>query len=509
MMLALALLEALAIFAVLFGAILAWDRPPAGDLLPGTLGPALAFGLGATLALYYGDAYDPRTAPTVGRFLERLPRCLLLTSIPLAASFLVFREARPAVLTTALVMPALLIGLRALFCGCVRGRRFAKRVLIVGTGPLAHRAVEAVESQGGGRYVIAGVAGDAEDMDEGLADYPHLGPLTNLEQIIESSAPDRIVVALEERRRRMPVPPLLEARLRGIVVEDGAELYERLTGKLAIEALTPSSLIFCRDFRPAPVALAAGRAMSVGAAAVGLVVFAPLFALIALVIRLDSPGPIFFVQQRVGWRGRRFPLVKFRTMFETSGPRSEWARDNDHRITRVGRWLRRFRLDELPQFVNILRGDMDLVGPRPHPATNFSLFVTVLRNSPECGEQIPYYSLRSMVRPGMTGWAQVRYRYANTLEEEIEKMRYDLFYVKHRSLWLDIRILADTVRTVLGGHDVEDADARRGPAASPRTGAERAGARRPDVDLRRPISAIAPRAEAMARASRAGSRTRR
>ena len=127
------------------------------------------------------------------------------------------------------------------------------------------------------------------------------------------------------------------------------------------------------------------------------------------------------------------------------------------RITRVGLWLRRFRLDELPQFVNVLRGDMDLVGPRPHPFSNFSLFVTVLRNSPECGEQIPYYSIRSMARPGITGWAQVRYRYANNLEEEIEKMRYDLYYVKHRSLWLDLRILADTVKTVLGGRESLDA----------------------------------------------------
>jgi lipopolysaccharide/colanic/teichoic acid biosynthesis glycosyltransferase len=138
-------------------------------------------------------------------------------------------------------------------------------------------------------------------------------------------------------------------------------------------------------------------------------------------------------------------------MHTATGSTSEWAKDNGERITRVGRWLRKFRLDELPQFVNILRGDMNLVGPRPHPASNFELLVLVSRNAPACGEAIPYYTVRSMVRPGITGWAQVRYRYANDLEEEIEKLRYDLYYIKHLSVWLDLRILFDTVKIVLLG----------------------------------------------------------
>jgi len=152
-------------------------------------------------------------------------------------------------------------------------------------------------------------------------------------------------------------------------------------------------------------------------------------------------------------------------MRDQEGAPSEWAGDNAHRITRLGRWLRALRLDELPQFVNVLRGDMDVVGPRPHPGSNFSLFVTVLRNLPECGEEIPYYSLRSMVRPGITGWAQVRYRYANNLEEEIEKMRYDLYYIKHLSLWLDLRILFDTVKIVLFGRGSMAPDAYRSDSA--------------------------------------------
>jgi exopolysaccharide biosynthesis polyprenyl glycosylphosphotransferase len=341
---------------------------------------------------------------------------------------------------------------RAVFYRVLRSRMFSERVLIIGTGPLAHMVVEAVEAEPSGRYRIVGLADDGTGVGAAFPQYPVLGPLEDLGRVIDTVRPDRIVVALQERRGKLRVNPLLEARLRDIEVEEGAELYERLTGKLAIESLTPASLIFCRDFRRRPLVEVMAHGISVATALVALVVFAPLLALIAIAIKLDSEGPVFFVQERVGRLGRPFRLIKFRTMREAPGDHSEWAADNGFRITRVGHWLRKFRFDELPQFANILRGDMDLVGPRPHPTCNFSLFVTVLRNSPECGEQIPYYSLRSVVRPGMTGWAQVRYRYANNLEEEIEKMRYDLYYVKHRSVWLDLRILADTLKTVVMGH---------------------------------------------------------
>jgi lipopolysaccharide/colanic/teichoic acid biosynthesis glycosyltransferase len=175
------------------------------------------------------------------------------------------------------------------------------------------------------------------------------------------------------------------------------------------------------------------------------VVLAPLFAVIAVIIKLDSPGPVLFVQDRIGWRGRRFPLFKFRTMRPSSEPRSEWARDNEHRVTRIGRWLRKYRLDELPQLINVVRGELNLVGPRPHPVCNFELFA----------RGIPFYSLRSVVRPGLTGWAQVRQGYANGLEEETEKMRFDLYYIKHMSVWLDLRILSRTIPMVLFGSGFE------------------------------------------------------
>jgi len=256
----------------------------------------------------------------------------------------------------------------------------------------------------------------------------------------------------------MPVRQLLDARVNGSVVEDGVDTYERLSGKIAIESLTPSNLIFSRDFRKSRLDLAAGRVTSLVAAVVSLTVFAPLFGLIALAIKLQPKrdrGPLFFVQERLGLHGRRFKLVKFRTMRVVDHPRSEWVHDNHDRITWIGKWLRKFRLDELPQFLNVIRGDMNLVGPRPHPLTNMGLF----------GEGIPYYSLRSAVRPGITGWAQIRLGYANNLEEETEKMRYDLYYIKHLSFWLDVRILFDTVKIVLFGQGSQSVEPLRGPAA--------------------------------------------
>jgi exopolysaccharide biosynthesis polyprenyl glycosylphosphotransferase len=459
MVLTLAIFEGGTLLAALGALMLSWPPTPNGHGdLAHMLCAAATLVVCALVSLYYADAYNLRVVPSVGRFAARLPRCLALASVLLAASWALLSVAAASAISTLVLMLALLPCVRAVFYRVLRSRVFSERVLIIGAGPLAHMVVDAVEAEPSGRYRIVGLADDGTGVGEAFPQYPVLGPLEDLDRVIDAVRPDRVVVALQERRGRLRVNPLLEARLRDIEVEEGAELYERLTGKLAIESLTPASLIFCRDFRRHPATEAVAHAISVATALAALIVLAPLLGLIALAIRLDSDGPVFFVQERVGRRGKPFPLVKFRTMRDLPGDHSEWAADNGFRITRVGHWLRKFRLDELPQVVNILRGDMDLVGPRPHPMCNFSLFVTVLRNSPECGEQIPYYSLRSVVRPGMTGWAQVRYRYANNLEEEIEKMRYDLYYVKHRSLWLDLRILADTLKTVVMGHGAGEHD---------------------------------------------------
>jgi exopolysaccharide biosynthesis polyprenyl glycosylphosphotransferase len=333
----------------------------------------------------------------------------------------------------------------------------SRRVLVLGSGPQATALIEEIESAQPPRYTVCGTIDDQEPAS-GTPDHNRwLGPCDSLTEVIGRLHPAFIVVALADRRDRLPLQSLLEARVRGIVVEDALDFSERLMGKLAIEAIRPSMLILAKGFRNHGAADVVARVVSVIGASVGLLICAPLLIAIGIAVKLDSYGPMFFIQERAGRNGRPFGLIKFRTMHPATETRSEWVSDNIDRITRVGHYLRRFRLDELPQLVNVLRGDMNLVGPRPHPVTNQAVFM----------EKIAYYGLRSTVRPGVTGWAQIRYGYANNLAEETEKMRYDLYYIKNRSLWLDVRIMLMTIATVLFGKGASEVRRRRAPLRPP------------------------------------------
>jgi exopolysaccharide biosynthesis polyprenyl glycosylphosphotransferase len=330
-------------------------------------------------------------------------------------------------------------------------RSKAERVLILGSGPMASNLIEDIESSGNRRYAIVGTVDDTRPDAESPAGARWLGPCDRFGEIVEQVHPARIVVAVADRRDRLPLQSLLESRVRGIVVEDALEFSERLTGKMAIEALRPSMLFLAKGFKNHGAPEITARLVSVITAAIGLLLCWPLLAAIAVLVKLDSRGPIFFIQARAGRNGRPFGLIKFRTMHPCEEHQSEWVLDNVHRITRAGRYLRRFRLDELPQLLNVLRGEMNLIGPRPHPTSNHQIFM----------ERIAYYGLRSTVRPGVTGWAQVRHGYANNLEEETEKMRYDLYYIKNRSVLLDIRILVETIGIVLFGKGATEVRPRR------------------------------------------------
>jgi lipopolysaccharide/colanic/teichoic acid biosynthesis glycosyltransferase/protein involved in polysaccharide export with SLBB domain len=334
--------------------------------------------------------------------------------------------------------------------------RSVERILVLGLTPLTAELVSAIDRRPDRRRMVVGVLDDVPPPPgHPLAPW-FLGPLSALRAVVQEVRPHRIVVALTERRGRMPVRELLGYHIAsGILIEDAAECYERLTGKLAIEALSPMGMMSLGRGRPSKFHSICSTVMGRSAAFVALVVASPLLALIAAAIKLGSPGPVLFVQTRVGAHGRPFRLMKFRTMHDRRTAGSEWECDNRDRVTRIGAWLRAFRLDELPQLVNVLRGEMNLVGPRPHPASNLELFTLVGRNLIELtGAPVSCYALRGLVRPGLTGWAQVRYQYANNLEEEIEKLRYDLYYVKHQSLRLDARILVETIRPLVFGRVV-------------------------------------------------------
>jgi exopolysaccharide biosynthesis polyprenyl glycosylphosphotransferase len=410
---------------------------------------ATTLSLSAVGALYYNGLYDVRLAGVVPELWGRLFRAVLITGVFVAAVCAWFPGARVRELPlAAAVVLIAFVPLRRAACRIIRSQPFVERVLMVGGGELAELVVRELQARSSLPYTIIGVVDDATD-SEVLARYPLLGPLAQLPKIIEEIQPERLVIALAQRRGRLSVGDLLPWRAAGMAIEHAADFYERIAGKVALEWLWPSTLIYGRGIRVSRLGNAVRRGVSLVVAVVGLVVFAPALAVIALAIKLDSGGPVFFVQRRQGARGRAFTLVKFRTMRPSASDGSEWARDHAQRITRLGKWLRRFRLDELPQFINMLRGDMNLVGPRPHPVSNIRLF----------SEKIPFYALRSAIPPGVTGWAQVRYGYANNLEEEIEKMRYDLYYIKHASFWLDVRILIDTIKTVFLGRGALAADA--------------------------------------------------
>jgi exopolysaccharide biosynthesis polyprenyl glycosylphosphotransferase len=316
------------------------------------------------------------------------------------------------------------------------------KVLLLGAGPFAALAAREIEKNPQLRHRIIGLVEEEHvEIPTHLTAYAKLGSPADLAAIVEDQRPDRILVALADRRGRLPALDLLQHQLRGVIVEEASETFERLSGKLAIETLQPGSQLFKDHFQVSQFQENLARFISLSCALVGFILLAPLMALAAIAIKVTSPGPVLFRQRRIGLGGRPFELLKFRTMKQGGGS-SEWVTDNTNRITPVGALMRRTRLDELPQFVNLIRGDMNLVGPRPHPVSNHELF----------NEQIPFYALRCLVRPGLTGWAQIRYRYANNLAEETEKMRYDLYYIKHRSAWLDLQIIPATIKAVIAGH---------------------------------------------------------
>jgi len=464
MALILALIDGGSVLVVAGGALLIWAHPQLTGPIDGVtvVSQAAGFSLCFLLAFGFADLYNFRVIRSFDALLGRVPRALC-AAIPVVILFSMLvpsvRFAGDVLGSSALVVIGVVFGpflpIRAIAYWLLRSRRFAERLLIVGGSPLARKLVGEIEMRPDCRYVVAAVVDDEDE---------------NVGRVIEAIRPNRIVVALTGWRGRLPrcrlVESLAESLARGIVVEDVVDTYERLTGQLALEALSPSGVIFCRDFRTTRLQSAVARAFSFLVSAIALLVLAPVIGLIALLIKLDSRGPVFFIQERVGLSGRPFKLIKFRTMHPARRSDSEWVADNRDRITRLGRLLRQFKaghslLDELPQLLNVLRGDMNLVGPRPHTMKDLEMMILAARNLSEIsGDAIPYYSLRCSVKPGLTGWAQVRYRYANTLEEEMEKIRYDLYYIKHRSLWLDVRILFDTMKMLLSAGELEEPAAR-------------------------------------------------
>jgi len=315
------------------------------------------------------------------------------------------------------------------------------RLLLVGDSPVLVDIAQYIVRHPEKGMVITGYVGDFPDKGAQLPGGKVLGPVASLREIVGATGPSHIVVGMFERRNSMPVNELLELRFGGNIIEEAASAYERVCGRVCVKELRPSQLIYSGELGPRRQTLLYQSLSNLLLAGVGAIVSAPLMLIVALAVRLSSAGPILYRQVRVGMDGVSFTLYKFRSMRADAEAESGavWASKDDPRVTRVGRILRKLRFDELPQLFNVLKGEMSIVGPRPERPE----FVKTLSG------RIPYYRQRHCVRPGITGWAQINYRYSDSLEDTIEKLEYDLFYIKNMSLGLDTYIILHTLKTML------------------------------------------------------------
>lgn len=319
--------------------------------------------------------------------------------------------------------------------------RFARGVLVLGTGELA-RMFGGMIAEANSNFTLAGYV-DCEG--KGASEIPKhlLVPMDgDLLQIAHRTKAEVLVIALSERRGVLPLQEMMRCKLNGVEIVDAPTFYEIVQGKLLLEEMTPSWIIFSTGFRRTALIDIYKRCIDVVLSVIGLALSAPFFPFIALAIKLDSPGPLFFKQTRVGNGEKPFLLYKFRSMRQDAEKNGAvWAVKNDTRVTAVGRFLRNSRIDEIPQLYNVLKGEMSFIGPRPERPE----FVESLK------KEIYYYSKRHTIKPGLTGWAQVRYPYGATVEDAIEKLRYDLYYIKNLSFLLDTQIIFETVKVVLFG----------------------------------------------------------
>jgi sugar transferase (PEP-CTERM system associated) len=398
-------------------------------------------------AFYFYDLYDFLVMHDRRELVLRLVQALGLAWVALAITFYIFPRVMLGRGISLLALPlalSLMVGWRLSIHWFLGHPQFGERILVVGSGENAVEVAREVLGRKDAGYRIVGfVDNDPEMVGKSLLNPRVLGLAADLDQIVKRENVDRIVVAMGERRGQFPTTELLKLSLGGDVsIEEGASFYERLTGRVSLDMLRPSWLIFSGRGRQVRIAGLFRNVMHRLVALIGGILSLPLALLTAILIKLESPGPVLYRQERVGKNGRPFVLMKFRSMgvdAEKEGP--VWASSGDDRATRVGRVIRKIRVDEIPQFWNILRGEMSFVGPRPERPH----FVSQL------AEEIPYYEQRHLIAPGLTGWAQIKYPYGASIEDARQKLQYDLYYIKNQSLVLDAIILFETIKIIMFG----------------------------------------------------------
>ena len=402
------------------------------------------------LCLFFNELYNMQIIYSIKEIGIRLFQSLGVSSILLAILYIIIPDLmmKTKVFALSVFFVIIFIGSwRLLYTAVFKQKIFKKNILILGSSPLTDEILDMIHNKMDYGYTVSMIIPehrqDAGNLEKKYPDIKINQNLGNLTEITKKLKIKKIIIALKEKRKNFPLRELLDCRVEGIDIIDGNSFYESLSGKILVENINPGWLIFSEGFKKSSTKYILKRLSDIVISTAMIILLSPLIGIILLMIKLDSKGPVLFRQDRVGERKKTFKINKFRSMIEdaekVSGP--VWADENDCRVTRVGKYLRKFRLDEIPQLWNVLKGEMSFVGPRPER----ECFVN------ELGKIIPYYSERLTVKPGITGWAQVSYGYGASIEDAIEKLNYDLFYIKNMTLFMDLMINIRTVKVVLFG----------------------------------------------------------
>ena len=401
------------------------------------------------MCLYYNNLYDLKITDSYTELLIRLMQALGAAAILLSLIYLVFPACiiyRNVFLLSVGFCMAFIVIWRIGYTHILNRGLFDQKIFLLGSGEMAKNIVhEVIEKKDCGHQFAAIIVGEKTQQRQIFDKIPEifLAGYEGLPDFSRKMDVKKIVVAIEERRNKFPAKHLLQCRVNGVEVLEGTTFYEMLTGKLIVDKINPSWLIFSEGFRKSKSRRLFKRIVDLLLALVLIVTLSPVLMLTALLIKLDSKGPILFSQERVGENRKSYPVHKFRSMVDDaekeSGP--VWAKCDDPRVTRVGKFIRKWRIDEFPQIFNVIKGQMSFVGPRPERA----FFVKDLEAA------IPYFGERFSVKPGITGWAQVNYPYGDSIEDAKEKLNYDLFYIKNMSIFMDLMVIMRTVKTVIFG----------------------------------------------------------
>ena len=398
------------------------------------------------ITFLFNDLYFTNLKDRYRLLFIKLMQSLGATSVFLSISYFFFPSliiGRGIFIITLIVLTPILLLWRMFFINMSFLSNDNNKILIIGTGDLAVEIGRKIVDKGYEGYKVVGfIDEDKGRIGQSLFNPIIIGTYDDILPIVQKERACKIIVAMQEMRGKFPIDQLLKLRLDGVEVEDGISFYEKISGKIHVTHLKPGWLIFSEGFSRRRIEMSK-RITDILFASVGLILASPIMLLTAVLIRLESPGPVFFRQERVGEGEKVFTLLKFRSMKvdaeSETGP--VWANANDDRVTRTGNFIRKLRVDEIPQMINVLKGDMSFVGPRPERPH----FVAMLE------KEIPYYSLRHNVKPGITGWAQIKYPYGASVEDAMEKLQYDIYYIKNMSLLYDFTIVLETIKTVILG----------------------------------------------------------